>query len=274
MRMFDFLKPRWTGVTMTPGDRRNIFWAIRRKTSYTAWKREADVFDRFAEVFGRQVREQPVAPGEMFDTHWLPFHQRVLKAQALYAEGLERLLQGDRTVFLQNGRGAMVEATDLADHWHTELINHGMRGDHFYEGKYVPRMVALMHEFFDAGQERGYLEPRMTPAPEAWTTDWYARYARLPLPVGLDDVPEPASELRIKTGDTAPLFGIYEPQIKDGCMNYLLAGSQAPPMWETVGGAGTGNVIDVTWRLLWEDTRYRDGIVPAEEALYFSAPTA
>ncbi|GGB99073.1 Imm72 family immunity protein [Pseudoduganella buxea] len=276
MRIFDFLKPKWTGVMMTADDRRKVFWAIKRKSSYTAWKREADVFERFAGVFGKQVREQPVAPGGMFDTSWAPFHGRVLKAQALYAQALERLLQGDRGIFLRNSRGAMVEATDLADHWHTELVNHGMRGDHFYEGKYVPRMTALMREFFDAGQERGYLEPRMepTPAPEAWTTDWYAQYARLPLPAELDDVPELASELLIKTGDTVPLFGIYEPQIKDGCMNYLLAGSQAPPMWETAGGTGTGKVIDVTWRLLWEDTRYQDGNVPAEEKLYFIAPTA
>ena len=274
--MFGFLRVKWTGVMMTAEDRRKIFWAIKRKTSYTAWKREADAFERFAGVFDKQVREQPVAPGDMFDTSWAPFHGRVLKARALYAQALERLLQGDRGIFLRNSRGAMAEAADLADHWHTELVNHGMRGDHFYDGKYVPRMAALMREFFDAGQDRGYLAPRLEPmpAPEAWSTDWYAQYARLPLPTKLDDVPEPAGQLLIKTGETVPLFGIYEPQIKDGCMNYLLAGSQAPPMWETAGGVGTGNVIDVTWRLLWEDTRYQDGIIPAEEKLYFIASTA
>ena len=65
------------------------------------------------------------------------------------------------------------------------------------------------------------------------------------------------------------MFGIYEPQIKDGCMNYLLGGTPAPTLWENDGVESTGNVLSVNWRLIWEDRRYQDGTIPAEERQYF-----
>jgi DUF2075 family protein len=36
---------------MSVEDRKRMFWYLKRKTSYTAWKREADSFDRFANIF-------------------------------------------------------------------------------------------------------------------------------------------------------------------------------------------------------------------------------
>lgn len=106
----------------------------------------------------------------------------VLKAQASYDEALDRLPQGDRTVLLQDSRGAMVDATILSEHWYVELINNDPQGDHTYSGKYVPAMEDLMREFFLAVADRGYLQPRMadTPAPEAWDSFWTALYAQLP----------------------------------------------------------------------------------------------
>ena len=48
---------------MTNDDRRKIFWYLKRKTSYMAWSREVEIFDRFADVFEKQVREQPIVAG-------------------------------------------------------------------------------------------------------------------------------------------------------------------------------------------------------------------
>jgi hypothetical protein len=73
----------------------------------------------------------------------------------------------------------------------------------------------------------------------------------------------------VKTDEIAPVFGIYEPQIKDGCMNYLLAGVPAPTLWESDGTNLTNRKLRVTWRLIWEDTRYTNGVIPPEEATYF-----
>lgn len=276
MSIFDIFKSKLGGARMTDDDRRKIFYYLRRKTSYTAWSREVEIFDRFAEVFEKQVREQPIVQGPMFESDWTPFLTKVVKAQALYEEALQRLRQGDRTVFLQNSRGAMVEATILSEYWYVELINNGPQGDHSYFGKYVPAMEALMREFSLAVAERGYLQPQManTPAPEAWDSFWPTLYAQLPLPAQLDDVPSPPREIVIPSGAEVPVFGIYEPQVSDGCMNYLLGGIPAPTLWETDGVESTGNALSVNWRLIWEDRRYLDGVIPAEERLYFPLAAA
>jgi len=42
-----------------------------------------------------------------------------------------------------------------------------------------------------------------------------------------------------------------------------------PTIWESDGTEATGNALSVSWRLVWEDTRYIDGTIPAEERSYF-----
>ncbi|PWF55675.1 Imm71 family immunity protein, partial [Massilia glaciei] len=68
---------------MTQDDRRMIFWYLKRKTSYTAWRREAEAFDRFADIFERQVREEPVASpnNSIWGTNWEEFYPDILKTQ-------------------------------------------------------------------------------------------------------------------------------------------------------------------------------------------------
>jgi len=85
------------------------------------------------------------------ETNWEMFFPKVLKAQLLYEQALERFLQGDRTVFYRN---ALDDATELANFWYTELVNHGMREDHFWSGKYEQKLTALMRLFFDASEQR------------------------------------------------------------------------------------------------------------------------
>jgi hypothetical protein len=53
-------------------------------------------------------------------------------------------------------------------------------------------------------------------------------------------------------------------------MNYLLAGTLAPTYKDELGIPE----IFVTWRLIWEDTRYRDGTIPEEETQYLAPPLA
>jgi hypothetical protein len=271
MGLFDMFKTQWSAGNMTADDRKKIFWYLKRRTSYTAWKRAADAFDAFAVIFKKQVVEQPHAKGFMDGTYWERYYAEILKTQVFYEQGLARLLQGDRNVWLYNDRGVLGDAETFANSWYSELVNNGARGDHFYDGKYVDEMTDAIKVFAIASRVTGYIQPRMadTPAREFWTTFWHDTFAKLPLPDPLPDVPVPTSELLIKTGDAVPVFGIYEPQLKDGCMNYLLAGTPAPKLEITDGTYVVGQPISVTWRLIWEDTRYVDGSIPEEESLYF-----
>lgn len=148
---------------MTEDDRKKLFWYLKRKTSYSAWKREADAFDRFAEIFEKQVIEQPLAKSKfgVYQTNWETSYPEILKAQILYEKALLSLKQGDRSVWLYNERGTMDDASTIAHKWHSDLVNNGPQGDHFFEGKYVEALTAAISEFYSASRETGYIQPMM-----------------------------------------------------------------------------------------------------------------
>jgi hypothetical protein len=274
MSIFDVFKTKWSAENMTADDRKKLFWYLRRKTSYAAWKRVADAFDEFAAIFEQQVREEPIAKpkGAIFEYCWESYFPEVIKGQVFYEKGLRALSAGDRTVWLYNERGILDDAETIAGRWFIELVNHGMQGDHYMEGKYVLALTDSMRRYSKAAHDTAQIiQPRMadTPAPYAWSTFWKDNFALLPIPATLPEPPIPESDILVRTGEIAPAFGIYEPQIKDGCMNYLLAGVPAPTIPENDGTYSTGRKLSVTWRLLWEDTRYIDGVIPREEELYF-----
>jgi len=287
MGLFDIFKTQWSAGKMTPDDRKKLFWYLKRKTSYTAWKREADAFDAFAVIFKKQVVEEPVAKAVMSigNTEWERFYSQILKAQVLYEKGLARLFQGDRSVWLYNDRGILGDAGTISNSWYSELVNNGARGDHFYDGKYVEEMTEAIKVFDIASRDTGYQQSMMADAPavEWWGEGMYCilnnemfprhpepGWPRLKLaslieyPSPLPEVPVAEKEVLIKTGENTPVFGIYEAQVKDGCMNYLLQNTPAPLL-----AYGGGDNRPVVWRLIWEDTRYLDGSIPDEEALYF-----
>lgn len=118
-----------------------------------------------------------------------------------------------------------------------------------------------------------------------------APYAQVAFPsTPLPPVPAPKENILIATGTPVPCSGIWEPVKADlspgfiglfrkpvvppdgkfeviGSMNYLHQGSPAPTMAIADDGPRREGV-PVVWRLLWEDTRYRDGVIPDEEKNY------
>ncbi|MEK6347015.1 MAG: Imm72 family immunity protein [Burkholderia sp.] len=120
---------------------------------------------------------------------------------------------------------------------------------------------------------------------EYWTYE--SLFQDAPLPAWRDwppgrsypsDLPScpPKNESRageIESGKEIPVEGIWEPWFpagKVGCPSYFLKGSIAHKYLLE----GTNDEHVVHWRLLWEDTRYRDGSVPKEESSYFPKPAA
>jgi hypothetical protein len=91
-----------------------------------------------------------------------------------------------------------------------------------------------------------------------------------------------------------PLIGIWQPiSIDKGCLNFLRQGLVAPPILVPVertdkppwpGGDGNPPFPAVTyfdyeakpteWHLVWEDRRYLDGSIPAEETEHLQDPYA
>ena len=97
---------------------------------------------------------------------------------------------------------------------------------------------------------------------------------RVPFPADLPEVPEPVKKVIVRTGQHVPCYGIFEPLVPDGCMNYFLEGMSTPQAVNVDEGDGDFVVRPAVWRLIWEDTRYLDGIIPAEEQSYFPPEAA
>ncbi|KPF66949.1 hypothetical protein IP84_14005 [beta proteobacterium AAP99] len=234
-----------------------------------------------------------------------------MKCLAAMEDAIERLRQGDRTVFRFAGYGTgdayFCEAIRLLDTWQ----GWDNREWHSYrpiaDSAFWPALERARSRLAAAlGNTQYILEPRHTdvPAPLAdmrelrpetsdSLVDYFGPIMRM---ANLPDVPTPSEEVLIPTGDEAPCSGIYEP-VKaawskgvltlfrrpvpdpdgqyelDGCMNYLHGGSPAPTIgFEDDDERGEGR--KTVWRLLWADDRYTDGVVPEEEQTYhFVHPT-
>lgn len=277
MSIFDIFKSKWTAKYMDEIDRRKLFWYLERKSSYTAWEARARAFDNFAEVFERQVKEEPTfleaGANPEWATHWDQFYIQVLKAQVLYEQGLARLRVGDRSVWRYNDRGVLLDAMNIQNYWWAALVNHGPQGDVYFQGKYVNELTATIEDassFVKA--TAGVVESMQAepPAHDFWSVEAMERLNRtVPFPVDLPDVPIPVREVSVHTGQPVPCYGIFEPQVPDGCMNYLLEGTSAPKAVNVDDADGGLIVRPAVWRLIWEDTRYLDGTIPVEEHSYF-----
>ena len=322
MAMFDFLKPKWSAGRMTPEDRARQFWLLQRQTSYSAWERCRNAYGAFVDLVERQCKEEPIgrmAPHRLaqekksyqqlvsdgvlaaFDidqienwesnrTKWThATYASVLRGLALYDQGLARLKQGDRSVFLHNSQGVLEDAANAAHHEYQAYYLGGPRGDNslvFY-GKYVPAMkAALQWGCEQIGFAADGLQSAMAnmSAPAVWEDNrdvynpiekrktkvigsserWKQQTSHLQT---LPRVPQYTEDVFVRTGEPCPVFGIYEAQVKDGLMVYMCQGEEAfrygEPCWHSGGGQA------ITWKLIWEDQRYLDGVIPPEEAEYF-----
>ena len=222
-------------------------------------------------------------------THWdSGTYARVLQGLSQYDQGLAKLKQGDRGVFRRNSRGLLEDAANSAKYEYEVYYMGGPKGGDgmVYYGKYVAAMKAALlwaseHGAFNAGG----LQPPMAElsAPSVWTEP-----RDLPGPNGgkmhmpgshvalmeatahvkdLPRVPVPTEEVLVQTGEPCPVFGIYEPQVRDGMMAYMCQGQEAYRYGEPCSMPRAGTTV--TWKLVWEDTRYRDGVNPEEENDYF-----
>lgn len=223
-------------------------------------------------------------------TEWTSsVYANALRGLALYDKGLALLKQGDRSVFQHNSRGFLEDAYHCADRQYDIYVMGGRNGGDgmvFY-GKYVAAIkAALVWASHEAGFAAGGLQAKMAnlSAGVIWeetraiydpitkrqsrvigTSDQWRRET-LSLKA-LPRVPTPVDEVFVRTGEPCPVFGIYEAQVKDGLMVYMCAGAEAYRYGEPRGYPGGGQPI--TWRLIWEDQRYVDGVIPPEEADYY-----
>lgn len=282
--------------------RRRVFWLLQRLTSYTLWQRKRDAWERFTRAYEDAIKTWPKSQPEQMEADHLP---RIYDVLGFYNRGLEELAQGHRSVW-RLGR-PLYEAEQGSGTVQRNFYRHPQYWERGMQLEPWPPKVEALYQLLLASVCHGdqtpleidygaaHLGARWSSPGALLNAEAYDDgFHKLPLPVFPDPLPElpPAKDVFIKSGDVVPVDGIWEPVNyrqerlfgivpagarsvdNNGCFNYLVGATQAPRI---TGGydeaAGRSERVRTHWRLLWEDTRYTDGVIPDESA-YFLAPKA
>ncbi|KWK80355.1 hypothetical protein WM16_05405 [Burkholderia ubonensis] len=277
--------------------RRRIFWLLQRLTSFSLWKRKRDVFAIFANAYENAVKTWPEDDPETMPADNLP---TIFEILAAYDRGLTELARGYRFVW-QRGE-PLQYAIDRYNHLNAYFFPHYDYWDRGAQAAPYPPKVDALAQLLHASEYQVEYAPFEPPpledylaqlssiglllSPNAYKHSFYT----LPYPVfpaDLPEVPEAVGPV-IKSGDKVPCDGIWEPVVVEqskllgvvpvgnrslrgnGCFNYFIRDIRAPNLSDD----DTGAVVKTHWRLLWEDKRYADGIIPDESQYFLEPPSA
>lgn len=244
-------------------DRQALFWWLKRNTSFTAISSNAALWNAFVTEWEAWLRGMD-EPAE----HLVTTLKVALDTQLAYERGLKRLRSGDHGVFdVKSAEGWLAKLnTGLVERrmeWEGNPASISRRDG-------VPLAVLLTYyRAHNAAVAIASHGPGGYTGSRFWQIQAFLH--AMPAP---HELPVPRWDVNFDPGKTAPKDGIYE-QVDDrgylvSGMAYFVKGTQSTPAeWLEYGPlAGDKKSANFTWRLLWEDTRYRDGLIPEEEERY------
>ncbi|MBB3015336.1 Imm71 family immunity protein [Cupriavidus alkaliphilus] len=274
-------------------ERRKTFHWLKRISSYTAWKRILGYYEAWTLAIENCRRLASESGKEHFSKITESHYIDALEGLAHFEDAVLRLKDGDKLVFKYDVNGLFSLADRPRSYWGNYLTRVEWRENPAIEETSGPGANRFLNTFSDLSQAWGecsdileskWLDDAAPYSFGSWLRD---QLASMHFPDVLVDVPDPKVPVLIPTGNTIPCSGIWEPaeitksggfslfRKKEepkgpfpisGCMNYLHAGSPAPAARHE--DLDESSSEPVTWRLLWEDARYEDGSIPAEEDEY------
>ena len=276
--------------------RRKVFWLLKRLTSYTLWKKKRDAWEIFAKAFEDAVKTWPKDQPEQMEADRLI---RIYDIVNLYSKGLPELAKGNRHVWREG------QALNEAMRSYAAVSSVFYRDPNYWErgmqlAPYPPK-VETLNKLMLASEYQGDQAPQEVPNrvaywknpgnlinPEAYKYEFH----ELPYPIFpelLPKVPD-GTDTFIQSDQIVPVDGIWEPvkieQNKvlgiipvgkktisnNGCFNYFVRETKAPKFRGSYNKITSRyDNIATHWRLLWEDTRYKDGIIPDESEYFLEA---
>ncbi|RBD17541.1 Imm71 family immunity protein, partial [Xanthomonas oryzae] len=274
-------------------ERRQMFYQLKKESSFTAWNRMLELYQAWADVTERSVREAD-AKG------WLEKsgisesdYVSILKGLAHQEEGVRRLRKGDKRVFKFDANGEFVMGHRTVSYW-LELVWRIKIGENGINEALTPLWDEFRTRLDDVANLRSeiwgdIIEGRYfeDPAPNIYGRWFQENVSKMHFSPVIPDVPDPVENTLVATGTRIPCSGIWEPvdapkpkkfslfskpDVPSGflpyiaAMNYLHGGSAAPKASQEIEDDVLN--IDVVWRLIWRDDRYEDGTIPDEEAGY------
>ena len=262
--------------------RRRLFWMLKKWSSYSVWALYAERFDEFVRQYEIAVSDWP--KGEAPPEYNL---RAAYEAQSCFAKGLSMLGRGDRSVwrntedaYLRLAAGAVFSATKAITSYEANKYDGGEHGFPLYP-EWTPRLeqlrllkeqsrpegIALVAE---AAPDYRDLQPiALVDGPDVdilwWLDQNRAGFGPTPR---AGEVPPLPSNVIIGSGDRVPLNGVWELVLlgkapgETDLLSYFVVGSVTP--WCSDSLKGPGAALPGMWRLVWEDTRYQDGVIPDE----------
>ncbi|WP_414448212.1 Imm72 family immunity protein [Burkholderia sp. 22PA0099] len=292
-------------LTMTEVEERDArakaFYLIKKWTSLTYLEHAVRLYRDFLDAYARQLDTPRPNQEELKAAYQCDF----LGALAKMDRGIDTLRQGldkrsayDALITGSEQGGNLLfgrSAEELGRRYDPFFLALGLKNNTYRDPEYATGWVhgvwieQLMCDALDCSIGFGFQglmahethTGRGTRVFEYWTYESLFQDVPLPAwrywppgrsyPADLPACPpkneSPAGE--VESGEDIPIEGIWEPWFpggKVGCPNYFVKGSIARKYLLE----GTNDEHVVHWRLLWEDTRYRDGGIPEEEATYFA----
>lgn len=272
--------------------RRRLFWLLQRISSYSLWQRKRNAWAQFAEKYEEALKTWSEEKTSGFDPKGII---NIYDALRLYDEGLTDLATGNRQVW-QRKTGAFHQLARPVDL--VESFFWGPCHERWVHVEPYPEHIIPLDNLRFAAECYGdnLLFPPYDNVCNIFEADYlldsdryngvFHTYPYPVFPKKLLPVPE-GTDIIIKTGEVIPYDGIWEPvkiqynhkllviktdirQFKNlGAYNYFIRGMNAPlQIYEDLLLAEGWGYRDVHWRLVWEDTRYCDGIIP-DESEYF-----
>jgi len=272
--------------------RRRLFWLLQRLSSYSLWRRKRDAWALFAEKFEAALKTWPEESTQGFHPKCIIW---IYDALRLYDEGLPELAVGNRQVWqrITGEFHQLFRPVDLVSKFFYPRCH-----ERWTQVEAYPPEVETLNKLRITAEYRGdnllypphnnvsniiYADHLLDPKEYTWEfqTEPYPVF-----PKNLPPVPE-HSDIIIKTDEPVPCDGIWEPvklryqrkflliptEISGftclGAFNYFIRGMNAPRQvyHDDLLCDGFG-YRDVHWRLVWQDTRYCDGVIP-DESDYF-----
>ncbi|TPG55432.1 Imm72 family immunity protein [Ewingella americana] len=268
--------------------RRQVFWMLKRLSSYSLWKRKRDAWAVFSDIYEQAVKTWSEDDPDALDPNNLV---HIYEALRLYEQGVEELGKGHRHVWRTTGDlYQLYKPVDIVkSRFFGQCHERGIQ-----QWSYPPKVekinkLRLAEEYAGVEYitESCNLVANITNVNFLYSDIIYeSEFYSLPRPVfppNLAPVPNERKKI-ISTGYVVPCDGIWEPGrlsfdfkwkvipvgigefVNNGCFNYLIKGTKAPLI--NVFENGEMEKKSVEWRLIWEDTRYCDGIIP-DESEYF-----
>ncbi len=221
-------------------ERRQIFYWLKRISSYTAWNRILDYYRAWASATERSVqvasergwlrqydRNDKLIGGAPTDNAYFgPFTGsaidesrlvEILKGLAHCEEGVGSLRAGDKRVFQYNAHGKFVMARSILSYWselqwRIEIGENGIDQDHTpHWDEFCFALTELSEAWAECSSE--IIEPeRLDAASHTFFNDnLKAKLEAMVFPKVLPEVPDPITHTLVGSGRRTPHSGIWEP---------------------------------------------------------------